>query len=257
MFERVPQSAVEAAKSAQVLINLLEPSKKVKVDGVIGPQTRAAFASLGLEGRGAVVGMLNARNESIVSTISAAEATVSPAGNWIPQSEAYRLASLAVAKYGDLTISGENAVGYLRWLLELEPAKKVVSGEVFYDAAAVNGFGFVGLYQVGRSAFKDVQESGRIRDLPVFAVATVDPWLNTVIALVYSQLLISYLRQGDPRRGVAPFTRPITKEILYSAYNQGAIGFLKGAKNALVDKGQSATATRIIAQAVNDIKRFT
>lgn len=252
-FVSHPQTESEAARDAQILLNLLDPTHKVKVDGVPGPLTKAAFDRLDVEGKGLTLSMLKQRNSKVAESIVQTTVQAS-AGAWLTRKQVVQLIERANSTYGDIPVGG-GGIAFMTWLLELEPARRKVGDAYEYNASSVNRFGYYGLFQVGRSAYTDVVGSGKLPGLPPLAVAGVDPWYNTSIAWIYAALVAGYLRVGSQKMGIPGYKGPITKEVLYAAYNQGAIGFLTGAKNALVDKGQSGPATQVILAALDLAKK--
>lgn len=253
MFEKITQSSKDATKGVQHLLNVLNPSLRLAVDGVVGEATSSAYHKVPPAGKALVDELANARNPDVIRLLVAAPAAVKVAsqGTWLALEECQQLIRRAVASYGEIEVEG-GAYDYLTWLLDLEPTKSRVNGVLRYFAESRMG-SFRGLYQLGNSAYADVVNTGRLRELPIFAVAAFDPWWNTAMALVYSQILIKNLRAGYPAEGVRPYKGKITREILYGAHNQGAVGLLKGARNALFEKKQSAHAMVVIARAVSQL----
>lgn len=254
MFAKVDTTSSEAVAQAQRLIRLIDPSSGLKVDGVVGPQTLNAYKGLQPQAVSLVNDMLIARNEQALRALTDPRKDV-VAGNWVSDKEALAYIRAAVRKYGEIHELNVSAEEYLVFLLGLEPRKKVTPEGVFYDADSAHG-PYLGLFQLGPDAFTDVRRTNLITGLPSFGVAARDPMTAPAIALIYAQKLVQYLRQGNPRGNpkVPGYTGPITKEILYGAHNQGAVGLLTGATNALVERKQSQKAIQVIAQAVQTLR---
>lgn len=254
MFTKVDTTPKEAVAQAQRLIKLFKPETGLAVDGVVGPKTLDAYKSLPSKAVGLVNELLVARNEQALRALTEPRKVVAQ-GNWIPEAQVLAYVRAAVRKYGEIHELNVSAESYLTFLLSLEPKKTITPDGVFYDADSANG-PYVGLFQIGPDAFSDVQRTNLISGLPSFGVAARDPMTAPAVALIYSQKLVQYLRRGDPR-GVPPvpgYTGVITKEILYGAHNQGAVGLLSGAVNALVQRKQSTKAITVIAQAVQSLR---
>lgn len=252
MFASADLTYRDTVRQVQQLVNILNPRANLLVDGVPGPVTVSTVASLGSSSRDLVKNLVSARNPSVAKDLVAVKEAPRPKGEWYDRPTIERLIDRAIALHGGVDVEG-GAREYLLWLLDLEPRKTSIKGVVHYDARSVNG-PYKGFYQIGPPAWTDVQRSKKIKDLPSDPLAVYDPWVNTAVALVYSQLLVTYLRVGYIRDGVPGFKGVITPEILYGAHNQGAVGLLRGAKNALQEKKQSASAIKVIASAVAQLK---
>lgn len=241
----------QTVAQAQTMMNLIDPSVKLKVDGVAGPKTAAAYKGLESKAMVLVTELVNARNAEAIPVLAATSAPAS--GSWVSRAEAISIVKQVVGQYGGFTSDMPDAVDYLVWLLDLEPARATINGVLHYDASSKHG-SFLGLYQIGPGAYQDVvKKQNLIADLPAFRTAAVNPRYSAYLALQYAKVLRDYLRRGLPAEGIAPYKGKITSEILYAAHNQGAAGLLRGARNALIEKGQSKIATNVIAQAVKQM----
>lgn len=217
-FPAVTQSGRDAAVAAQYVLNLMNPSKPVKVDGVVGRETRAAFARLDSEARESVSSFIASRNPTIAQAMTAAPPQEDEPGRYISQQEAYSLIDAAIRKYGEIQgLSGISTRDFMRWKLNLEAGRK---GDR-YDTRSGADTSYLGLYQHGLKAWTDVQEKGPresgLASIP-YRTGAFNPVFSTEAGLIYSQIVASYLRNLGYRG-------PITKEVLYAAYNQGAAGF--------------------------------
>lgn len=249
MFAAARTSQKVAVAQAQTLMNLITGTQAVVVDGIVGEQTRAAYKGLQGQAQSMVDSLVSNRNGEALASLKLEHAV--PSGSWTDLPTATNAIKQAVAKYGSVSDLQGSTEDYLLWLLELEPATKVVGGVRYYDAASKRG-PYLGLFQIGPQAYEDVRKSGRAT-FPPLSVSGIDPILNAEMAVIYAQLLARYLRT-TPQRDGAFYKGAITKEILYAAHNQGANGFLSGAANAM-SGGQSSKAKSIILSALEQIKR--
>lgn len=217
-FPAVTQSTRDAAVAAQYVLNLMNPSSPVKVDGVVGRETRAAFARLDNDARESVSSFIASRNPTVAQAMAAAPPPEDEPGRYISQQEAYALIDAAIRKYGEIPgLSGISTRDFMRWKLNLEAGRK---GDR-YDTRSGAGSSYLGLYQHGAKAWADVQAKGPresgLASVP-YQTGAFNPVFSTEAGLIYSQITAGYLRNLGYRG-------PLTKEILYAAYNQGAAGF--------------------------------
>lgn len=217
-FPAVSQSRRDAAVAAQYVLNLMNPSKPVKVDGVVGRETQAAFARLDSAARASVSSFIASRNPTIAQSLTAAPPPADEPGRYISREEAYSLIDTAIRKYGEIPgLSGITTRDFMRWKLNLEAARK---GDL-YDTRSGAGSSYLGLYQHGAEAWVDVQQKGPresgLASIP-YKTGAFNPVFSTEAGLIYSQITAGYLRNFGYRG-------PLTKEVLYAAYNQGAAGF--------------------------------
>lgn len=219
-FPAVAQSGRDAAVAAQYVLNLMNPAQPVKVDGVVGRETRAAFARLDTDARESVSTFVASRNPTVAKAMVSAPSSPDEPGRYISREEAYRLIDVAIKKYGEIPgLSGVSTRDFMRWKLDLEAARK---GDL-YDTRSGAGTSYLGLYQHGREAWADVQEKGPresgLSSVP-YQTGAFNAVFSTEAGLIYSQLTAGYLRNYGYRG-------PLTKEVLYAAYNQGANGFYR------------------------------
>lgn len=108
----------------------------------------------------------------------------------------------------------------LAWdFIHLEAIRKSMNGVVMYNAASVSPSGlFHGLMQMGRPAWSDVQAA--YRGTPSFMEGRHDAQANVLAGLRYSVLNQRYLVSKG-------YKGPFTVEVMYSAHNQGAAGFMR------------------------------
>lgn len=251
MFTSVSQSTKEATRSVQTFLNLLKPGS-VQVDGVVGKETRNAFDLTDVKAKSLLADLAKARNPGVLDQLMSVQAASPISGHWISRAECVRMIRASINRYGNIPDLQGSSEDYLTWLLDLEPIKRSGKDGVFYDADSRHG-SFLGLYQIGPSAWKDVSSSGRVKDMGSLSTGAFLPALNTDVALVYSQILVGYLRKGYRASGVFPYKGDITKEVLYGAHNQGAVGLLKASASKAVPSGQSKVATKVIAVAMAQI----
>jgi len=219
-FPAVTQSGRDAAVAAQYVLNLMNPSSPVKVDGVVGRETRAAFARLDSEARASVSSFVASRNPTIAQAMTAAPPSGDEPGRYISQQDAYALIDSAIRKHGEIPgLSGVSTRDFMRWKLNLEAGRK---GD-WYDTRSGVGSSYLGLYQHGAKAWTDVQQVGPresgLASVP-YRTGALNPVFSTEAGLIYSQITARYLRNLGYRG-------PLTKEVLYAAYNQGAAGFYR------------------------------
>lgn len=251
MFDATRTSLIVAVKAAQTLMNILQASPKIATDGIWGPETSAKFANLPGDAQGLIDGLFTARGHSRPAVVEPVKSGVDA---WVAEEQLRRNVREAISRQGSFAVSGVSPEDYLMWVARMESAQRVVDGVRQFKSNSISPNKlYKGIFQFGAPAYSDVARTGRIRDLPPFSVAASTPSVAAEMAVVYSQLLIGYLRKGDPISGVAGLRGPVTREILYGAHNQGAIGLLKGAKNALSEGGQSSVATSVIRTAVSQI----
>lgn len=133
----------------------------------------------------------------------------------------------------------------LQRFLDLEAARVIVDGQLFYVVDAKNSAGYVGLFQFdGRG--NAWRAAARMGDLPDFSSNWADPYYNTLAAAYYLKANTVAIRTYG-------YKGAISGAIAYLMHNQGARGaylILSGKRK--IEGAQSAAATATIAEAIRD-----
>lgn len=131
-------------------------------------------------------------------------------------------------------------------MLDFEPSKKVIDGEMHYDTRSVSPNGaFRGLYQMGQTAWADALRL--VPQIGDYAINVFDPWLNTLAAVAFAKGNVAELRRRAPHI-------PVTGGVMYAMHNQGVSGFLRVVSGGKIRGKQSGAAVASIQRATGDRK---
>lgn len=239
-----------ATRAAQGLMSAGAP--ELLVDGKWGTFTNSVYAKLTPGLRAQVDAMLRAIGTSApaLKSFRDAERTtgtqmampkIATGSTWI-SADAMRVITQKVA--------AETGVDpKMLWeFLQLEAARKTEGGVTYYNAAAVNAGGYVGLFQFDRKGDAWSVASRHVKGLAPFSVGKTDAYFNTLAAAGYVKANTLTLR----RLG---YKGPITTNVAYLAHNQGAGGAFK----IITGKGQiagsqSKAAVKVAQAAVREAR---
>jgi len=200
---------------------------EMRLDGVMGPQTRNALAQLPPD-------LQKLLEETVGSVYQYAQ--VNKASRYLTENQVQDII-LRVSLATDVPIS------YLNLLLGLEPKVKFIGGKRHYDAAFRNGKYF-GLAQMGEKAWADAKA------IAPGLVSFKEGWSNPEQNL----LAAAYFYKANTRYALTKYgrTKPLTDEIAYAMHNQGhSVYPLLAAGRKLNFPEQSIAALRVMRVASN------
>lgn len=220
-----------AISAVQTLLRISSPS--VVVDGVWGRESTSALMSAPKEVK-LIAETVKTFADSVKPAIAREPETFDPR-RWISRREAERLIDNA-AKVADVPRE------WLLFMLDLEPNKRVISGEVHYDSKSVAPSKlYFGLMQIGKPAWTDARKFSKF--IGDFEENKFDPALNIMAAAAYMRKNMEYAWSNHRYAG------PFSAELMYAMHNQGHT-FISSAKRGgagLYFDGQSSEAKEILA----------
>lgn len=192
----------DGAIAAQAVIRA-RLGRGLRVDGVWGPQSQAAFQRLDEASRSTVTDMLGEMGVSLSNGSR-------PPPAWISRSALEPIVR-DVAKETSINPS------YFWFLLDYEPLKRFIGGEIHYDVTSVSS-SYRGLAQMGLLAWTDASNELMARtgrdDLGSWESKWSDPRQSLRAAGWYAVANTKRLRQ-------AGYSGVVTNDLLYAMHNQG------------------------------------
>lgn len=232
------QNHAKVVKAAQTLLSIHRPS--LAVDGIWGRKSEEAARSAPEE-IGRLVRPIEVYAAQIAPERSVRKSNGSQ-GIWITEQRAFEIID-------NVSAVSKVPVDWLRFMLRLEPVKRVGSSGTEYrvDSVSPNGLYF-GLMQIGRDAWTDARDL--YPELGSFAANKFKPELNVLAAAGFARRNMGYAKKNHGYDG------PFTAEIIYAMHNQGH-SFISSAKAGGMGQyasGQSSDAKRVLASAADAVR---
>lgn len=243
-------------KGVQHLLAAYDLARPVRVDGVIGPETRAAYAAAAPNTVAVVNGYVSQRDASVLALLR--QENQLKDGTWIDSAALDQYIRVAVGRAGHLAPGVNDKEGYLRMLVREEAARANRGGQELFLVESVRG-SFRGLTQFDATTWNAVRSKRNFQDmLPPYREGSFEPISSLIAALLLAQLnhefLIASLVKGKERSGS---NLRLSHAMLYGAHNQGGPGFLRLIKGGGFEGGQSPSAKSLILAAAKEARSFT
>lgn len=209
---------------------LVAGGKELRIDGAWGQRSQNAFDT-------ATPG-LKVKTEQAAQIYGYSIKDFGYSATWMSKSALDPLVNSASAATGRSS--------KMLWdFIHLEARSTFIDGESHYNVTSVAPSGlFHGLTQMGLPAWSDVQ--AMFPATPSFLSGRYDAAANILAGARYSMINERYLRSKG-------YKGPFTVEVMYSAHNQGAAGFMRLLRSKTENanfKNQSGPAKKVIRLAL-------
>lgn len=232
--------ALVAQKATRAAQSLLKEHTILVVDGRWGSFTENAFRAANGGVQNAVQAVTRSFGpeytpETIRDFVHGQKRTaVTEIGaDWLPADHAR-----AIVERAALTVGLEPLA--LLDFLNLEPSRKVVNGQTFYNVKSQNG-PYKGLFQFNAAAWASAATVAP--QIGPFS-NVFDPVANSLAAAAYGKFNANVVKKQFG------YTGPFTGEVYYTMHNQGAGGFIRILRGGKIAGVQSKDANLRIARAV-------